>query len=153
LNDELDDFSAKPGAPNRYGLLGGEANAPEPGRRPLSSMSPTMVFKDGALMLVTGAAGGSRIISIVLQIILNVLDHGMNVAEAEEAPRVHHQWRPDELRVERGVSPDTVRLLETFGHKVVLRAAMGSAYSIVRKDGVLTGAADPRHRGTAAIGY
>ncbi len=153
LNDELDDFSSKPGAPNRYGLLGGDANAPAPGKRPLSSMSPTMVFKDGALELVTGAAGGSRIISIVLQIILDTIDHDLNVAEAEEAPRVHHQWQPDELRVERGISPDTTRLLESFGHKVVVREAMGSAYTITRKDGVLTGSADPRHRGTSAVGY
>jgi gamma-glutamyltranspeptidase/glutathione hydrolase len=153
LNDELDDFSAKPGAANIYGLLGSEANAPGPGKRPLSSMSPTMVFKDGQLELVTGAAGGARIISIVLQIILDAVDHGLNVAEAEEAPRMHHQWRPDELRVERGLSMDTIRLLEAKGHKVVVREAMGSAYTIMRKDGLLTGAADPRHRGTLALGY
>ncbi len=153
LNDELDDFSAKPGAPNRFGLLGGDANAPAPAKRPLSSMSPTMVFKDGMLELVTGGAGGSRIISIVLQIILDTIDHGLNVAEAEEAPRIHHQWQPDELRVERGISPDTIRLLEALGHRVVVREAMGSAYTIARKDGVLTGAADPRHRGTTAVGY
>ncbi len=153
LNDELDDFSAKAGAPNRFGLLGGDANAPAPAKRPLSSMSPTMVFKDGTLELVTGGAGGSRIISVVLQIILDTIDHGLNVAEAEEVPRVHHQWQPDELRVERGISLDTIRRLEAFGHKVVVREAMGSAYTIARKDGLLTGAADPRHRGTNAVGY
>jgi gamma-glutamyltranspeptidase/glutathione hydrolase len=153
LNDELDDFSAKPGAANLYGLVGSDANAPGPGKRPLSSMSPTMVFKDGDLELVTGGAGGARIISIVLQMILDTVDHGMNVAEAEEAPRIHDQWRPDELRVERGLSKDTLRLLEAKGHNVVVREAMGSAYTIARRDGVLTGAADPRHRGTLALGY
>ncbi|XCP53975.1 gamma-glutamyltransferase [Methylocystis echinoides] len=153
LNVELDDFSAKPGAPNNYGLLGGDANAPAPAKRPLSSMSPTMVFKDGMLELVTGGAGGSRIISIVLQIILDTVDHGLNVAEAAQAPRVHHQWQPDELRIERGVSPDTIRILEAFGHRVVVREAIGSAYTIARKDGLLTGAADPRHRGALAEGY
>ena len=153
LNDELDDFAAKASAANVYGLIGGDANAPGPGKRPASSMSPTMVFKDGELELVTGGAGGPRIISIVLQIILDILDHGLNVAEAEEAPRIHHQWRPDELRVERGLSEDTIRLLEAKGQKVVLREPMGSAYTIARKDGVLTGASDPRHRGTLAVGY
>jgi gamma-glutamyltranspeptidase/glutathione hydrolase len=153
LNDELDDFSAKPSTANVYGLLGSDANAPGPGKRPLSSMSPTMVFKDGELELVTGGAGGARIISIVLQMILDAVDHGLNVAEAEEAPRIHHQWQPDELRVERGLSKDTLRLLEAKGHKVVVREAMGSAYTIARRDGVLTGAADPRHRGTLALGY
>ncbi len=153
LNDELDDFSAKPSAANVYGLLGGDANAPAPGKRPLSSMSPTMVFKDGELELVTGAAGGSRIISVVLQIVLDTIDHGLNVAEAEEAPRVHHQWLPDELRIERGLSKDTIRLLEAMGHKVVLREPMGSAYTIARKGGMLMGASDPRHRGTLAVGY
>ena len=153
LNDELDDFTARAGDANLYGLVGGEANLPGPGKRPLSSMSPTMVFKDGDLELVTGAAGGSRIISIVLQIILNTVDHGLNVAEAEEAPRIHHQWLPDELRVERGLSKDTLRLLEAKGHKVVLREPMGSANSIARKNGDLMGASDPRHRGSLALGF
>ena len=153
LNNELDDFAAKPGAANAYGLLGDDANAPGPNKRPLSSMSPTIVFKDGEVELVTGSPGGSRIITTVLQIILNVIDHGLNVAEAEDAPRVHDQWQPDELRVERGLSIDTIRLLEAMGHKVVVREAMGSANTIARKDGVLTGASDPRQRGTLAVGY
>jgi gamma-glutamyltranspeptidase / glutathione hydrolase len=153
LNNELDDFSARPGAANAYGLLGGDANAPGPNKRPLSSMSPTMVFRDGELELVTGSPGGSRIITTVLQIILDVIDHGLNVAEAEDAPRVHDQWQPDELRVERGLSVDTIRLLTAMGHKVVVRESMGSANSIARKDGVLTGASDPRQRGTLALGY
>ncbi len=153
LNNELDDFAAKRGAANAYGLLGDDANAPGPNKRPLSSMSPTIVFKDGEVELVTGSPGGSRIITTVLQIIINVIDHGLNVAEAEDAPRVHDQWQPDELRVERGLSIDTIRLLEAMGHKVVVREAMGSANTIARKDGVLTGASDPRQRGTLAVGY
>lgn len=153
LNNELDDFAAAPGAANAYGLTGGEANAPGPGRRPLSSMTPTLVFKDGALELVTGSPGGSRIITIVLQMISNIVDHGLNVAEATVAPRVHHQWLPDELQVERGLSPDTIRLLEAKGHRVVERNAFGSAQSIHRVDGLWQGAADTRQRGGAALGY
>ncbi len=154
LNNELDDFSAKLGAANAYGLLGGDANAPGPNKRPLSSMSPTLVFKDGQIELVTGSPGGARIITTVLQIILDVIDHGLNVAEAEEAPRVHDQGFPDELRIERGLSPDTVRLLQGMGYAVVVREAMGSANTIARSsDGVLTGASDPRQRGTLAVGY
>jgi gamma-glutamyltranspeptidase/glutathione hydrolase len=154
LNNELDDFAAKPGAANVYGLLGGDANAPGPMKRPLSSMSPTLVFKDGKLVMATGSPGGSRIITVVLQVIVNVIDHGLNVAEAENAPRAHDQWFPDELRVERGISPDTTRLLEAMGHKVVLSPSMGSANTIVRApDGELTGASDLRQRGTLAVGY
>ena len=102
LNNELDDFSAKPGVANAYGLIGGAANAVEPSKRPLSSMSPTIVLKDGKPFLVTGSPGGSRIITTTLQVIMNVIDHGMNIAEATFAPRIHHQWLPDELRVEQG---------------------------------------------------
>jgi gamma-glutamyltranspeptidase/glutathione hydrolase len=154
LNNELDDFAAKPGAANAFGLLGGDANAPGAGKRPLSSMSPTLVFKDGELELATGSPGGSTIITTVLQIVSNVIDHGLNVAEAENAPRVHDQLYPDELRIERGISPDTIRLLEAMGHKVVVRAAIGSANSIARtEDGVLMGASDLRQRGTLAVGY
>jgi gamma-glutamyltranspeptidase/glutathione hydrolase len=154
LNNELDDFAAKPGASNAFGLMGGDANAPEGNKRPLSSMTPTLVFKDGDLELATGSPGGSRIITTVLQVVVNVIDHGLNVAEATNAPRVHDQLYPDELRIERGISPDTIRLLEAMGHKVVVRESIGSANSIARtKDGVLTGASDPRQRGTLAVGY
>ena len=154
LNNELDDFAAKPGAANVYGLLGGDANAPGPMKRPLSSMSPTLVFKDGKLMMATGSPGGSRIITVVLQVIVNVIDHGLNVAEAQNAPRAHDQLFPDEFRIERGISPDTIRLLEAMGHKVVLSPSMGSANTIVRApDGELTGASDLRQRGTLAVGY
>jgi gamma-glutamyltranspeptidase/glutathione hydrolase len=123
-------------------------------KRPLSSMSPTLVLKGGKLVIATGSPGGSTIISTVSQIILNVIDHGLNVAEAENAPRAHDQLWPDELRIERGMSPDTILLLEAMGHKVVLRNAMGSANTIVRTpDGELEGASDLRQRGTLAIGY
>ncbi|VTZ24652.1 gamma-glutamyltranspeptidase [Methylocella tundrae] len=153
LNNELDDFAAKPGAPNAFGLLGGEANAPAPRRRPLSSMAPTMLFRDGELELVTGSPGGSRIITIVTEIISDVVDFKMNIAEATAAPRIHHQGVPDELEVERGVSIDTIRLLEALGQNVATRGAWGSAESILRAKGLLMGAADPRQRGTLAVGY
>ncbi|HEX3496631.1 MAG TPA: gamma-glutamyltransferase [Methylocella sp.] len=153
LNNELDDFAAKPGAKNAYGLTGGAANAPGPRKRPLSSMAPTLVFRDGELELVTGSPGGSRIITIVTEIILDIVDFGMNIAEATEAVRIHHQWLPDELQVERGLNPDTIRLLEALGHNVAAHAAWGSAQSIFRENGVLMGAADPRQRGTLATGY
>ncbi|MEJ0096029.1 MAG: gamma-glutamyltransferase [Methylocella sp.] len=153
LNNELDDFSAKPGAPYAFGLLGGVANAPASRKRPLSSMAPTMMFRDGELELVTGAAGGSRIITIVTQIILDLVDFHMNPAEATAAERVHHQGAPDILQAERGISIDTIRLLEVLGHKVVQLDAWGSAQSILRANGVLMGAADSRQRGTLATGY
>jgi gamma-glutamyltranspeptidase / glutathione hydrolase len=152
LNNELDDFAAKPGVPNAYGLVGGDANAPGAGKRPLSSMSPTMVFKDGRLLLLTGSPGGSRIITTVLQVVMNVIDHGMNVAEATEAPRVHHQWLPDELRVERGLSIDTIRVLQSRGHKVEVRQAMGSTHSIMMTKQGFEGASDQRQAGTLTAG-
>lgn len=153
LNNELDDFSAKPGAPNAYGLIGGTANAVEGGKRPLSSMSPTLVFKDGDLFLVTGSPGGSRIITTTLQVILNVIDHQMNIAEATAAPRVHHQWFPDEIRIEEGLSPDTIRLLEARGHKVEVKNVMGSTQSIMKVGGLLAGASDPRRQGALTAGH
>jgi gamma-glutamyltranspeptidase/glutathione hydrolase len=153
LNNELDDFSAKPGVPNAYGLIGGEANAVEPDKRPLSSMSPTIVLKDGRPFLVTGSPGGSRIITTTLQIVMNVIDHGMNVAEATYAPRVHHQWLPDELRIEEGLSPDTIRLLEEKGHHVALKDAMGSTQSIMVTEDGLFGSSDPRRPGSLTLGY
>jgi gamma-glutamyltranspeptidase / glutathione hydrolase len=153
LNNELDDFAAKPGAPNAFGLVGGAANAPGSNKRPLSSMAPTMVFRDGRVVLVTGTHGGSRIITTVLQVILNVIDHDMNIAEAVAAPRIHHQWLPDEVVAERGLSPDTIRLLEARGHRIVVGRTFGSANSILATPDGLTGAADPRQRGTLAEGY
>ncbi|MFN3890100.1 MAG: gamma-glutamyltransferase [Beijerinckiaceae bacterium] len=153
LNNELDDFAARRDAFNAYGMLGGDANAPGPRKRPLSSMSPTILLKDGQVELVTGSPGGSRIITIVLQTILDVIEHEMNPAEAASAPRIHHQWQPDELRVERGVSIDTIRLLEGKGHKVRVQPTIGSVQTIYRSNGWLMGASDPRQRGGAALGY
>ena len=154
MNNEMDDFSAKPGGPNVYGLVGGDANAVGPKKRPLSSMSPTIVVKDGKTWLVTGSPGGSRIITTVLQMVVNTVDFGMNVAEATNAPRFHHQWLPDELRVEKGFSPDTLKLLEGKGQKVVLKEAMGSTQSImVGPDGTLYGASDPRSPDDLTAGY
>jgi gamma-glutamyltranspeptidase/glutathione hydrolase len=156
LNNEMDDFSAKPGVPNAYGLIGGEANAVKPGKRPLSSMSPTIVLKDGKPFLVTGSPGGSRIITTTLQVISNMIDHGMNVAEATHAARIHHQWLPDEIRVEDGdLSRDTVAALEAKGHTIAVKSVMGSTQSIhVDTDkGLLLGASDPRRTGSATVGY
>jgi gamma-glutamyltranspeptidase / glutathione hydrolase len=153
LNNELDDFAAKPGAPNAFGLVGSDANAPGPGKRPLSSMSPTIVFRDGRVFLVTGTHGGSRIITMVTQVILNVIDHQMNIAEAVAAPRIHHQWLPERVDAESGLSPDTIRLLEARGHKIVVGRTFGSANSIMVTPEGLAGAADPRQRGTLAKGY
>ena len=149
----MDDFSAKPGTPNAYGLIGGAANAIEPGKRPLSSMTPTLVFKNGKPWLVTGSPGGSRIITTVLQIVLNTVDHGMNVAAATAAPRVHHQWLPDELRVEPGLSADTVDRLERRGHTVAVKSVMGSTQSVMVSEHGLLGASDPRRPGALTAGY
>ena len=118
LNNEMDDFAAKPGEPNLFGLVQGEANAIQPGKRPLSSMAPTIVLKDGKLYMVLGAPGGSRIINGVLEVFLNVADFGMNVQDAVDWPRFHHQWKPDKLYLERGISPDTAAILRTMGHDV-----------------------------------
>jgi len=153
LNNEMDDFSAKPGVPNAYGLIGGEANAVAAGKRPLSSMTPTIVLKNGKPFLATGSPGGSRIITTTLQIILNVIDHQMNIAAATAAPRVHHQWLPDELRVEPGISPDTLDLLRSRGHRIVEKNAMGSTQTVMRIDAGFLGAADPRRPGALASGY
>jgi len=153
LNNELDDFAAKAGVPNAFGLVGGDANAPAPRKRPLSSMSPTILLDQGRVVMVTGSPGGSRIISTVLNVITNIVDHKMGVVEAVSATRLHHQWLPDELRVERGLSPDTARLLEAKGHKIVVGAASGSAHTILVTLRGLEGAADQRQRGTLASGY
>lgn len=153
LNNEMDDFSAKSGVANAYGLIGGAANAIEPAKRPLSSMTPTILFKDGRPVLATGSPGGSRIITTVLQVIMNLVDHGMNVAAATAAPRIHHQWLPDELRVEQGLSPDTVQALTALGHKVVVKNAMGSTQSIRRDAQGFFGASDPRRPGALTLGY
>jgi gamma-glutamyltranspeptidase/glutathione hydrolase len=152
LNNELDDFTAAPGASNAFGLVGFEANLPSPGKRPLSSMSPTIVLKDGAPVLVTGSPGGSRIISTVLQVIVNVLDYHMDVAAAVAAPRLHHQWLPDEVKIEHGFSDDTLTGLKAGGHRLVEGMGYSSANSIAVTPGGLLGAPDPRTRGAEAAG-
>jgi gamma-glutamyltranspeptidase/glutathione hydrolase len=152
LNNEMDDFSAKPGAPNAFGLLGGSANAIEPGKRPLSSMTPVIVLIDGQPWLATGTPGGARIITTVLQILLNSIDFKMNIAEALSMPRVHHQWMPDYLRIERGISPDTIRLLKDKGHDVRVMPTMGRVQSVQQQGRVFYGASDPRNPDGAAIG-
>ncbi len=152
LNNEMDDFSAKLGVPNAYGLIGGTANAIEPQKRMLSSMSPTIVLKDGKPFIVTGSPGGSRIITTTLQVIMNVIDHNLNIQEATNAVRVHHQWLPDEIRVEKGLSLDTIKLLTEMGHKVVVKNTMGAAASILIDQNTLYGSNDPRRQGLA-LGY
>lgn len=153
LNNEMSDFAAKPGTPDAFGLIGGESNKIEPGKRPLSSMTPSMVFKDGKPFLVTGSPGGSRIITAVLQVILNSIVYEMNVAEASHAPRIHHQWYPETLYVEKDINPDTRALLEALGHKLTERTAIGSTQSIMIKDGLLYGASDPRRPDARTKGY
>ena len=157
LNNEMDDFAAKPGEANMFGLVQGEANAIQPLKRPLSSMTPTIVLKDGELCLVVGAPGGSRIISGVTQVVLYVLDFGMNVQQAIDQPRLHHQWMPDKLYLERGFSPDTKALLEQRGHKVEETGGVASVEAIMVEKTVdgkrwLAGAQNGRSAGKAA-GY
>ncbi|MEM6457079.1 MAG: gamma-glutamyltransferase, partial [Acidobacteriota bacterium] len=155
LNNQMDDFAAKPGVPNGYGLLGGAANAVEAGKRPLSSMTPTIVLKDDAPFLLTGSPGGSRIITTVLQILINVIDHDMTIAEATYAPRMHHQWLPDHIRIEpRGFSPDTLRLLMAMGHTIEISDVMGSTQSILRQDdGTWHGCSDARRPDALTRGH
>ncbi len=149
LNNEMDDFSAKPGVPNMFKLIQGEANAIQPGKRPLSSMTPTILLRDGKPFLVVGGPGGSKIISSVLQVILNVVDFGMNAQDAVDAPRFHHQWQPDVLAIEKGFSPDTVRILESLGHKVESTTSVARIEAIVIDNGLLQGGADGRGYGKA----
>ncbi len=152
LNNELDDFTAAPGASNAFGLVGFEANLPGPGKRPLSSMSPTIVLKDGKPVLVTGSPGGSRIISTVLQVIVNVLDYQMDVRQAVAAPRLHHQWMPDEVRIEKGFSDAVLADLRARGHKIEEPMGRTSANSILVTADGLVGAPDPRSKGATAAG-
>jgi gamma-glutamyltranspeptidase/glutathione hydrolase len=153
LNNEMDDFVAKPGVPNAFGLLGGEANSIAAGKRPLSSMTPTIVLDNGKPWFATGSPGGSRIITSVLQMIVNMIDHEMNLAEATAAPRMHHQWWPDVLQLESGFSPDTVRLLRARGHEIrEAQSSMGSLQSVEYRDGVYRGASDPRRPNAASRG-
>jgi gamma-glutamyltranspeptidase/glutathione hydrolase len=156
LNNEMDDFSAKPGASNMFGLLQGESNSIQPGKRPLSSMTPTILARDGKLFMILGAPGGSHIITAVLETVLNVVDFGMNAQDAVDAPRFHHQWMPDRLSLERGFSPDTIALLRARGHQIDEAGPHAGVAAvvedIVNQEGWLQGAADGRRPGKAA-GY
>lgn len=152
LNNEMDDFSSAPGVPNAYGLVGGEANSIQPGKIPLSSMTPTIVLRDGKVRLLVGAPGGATIITSVLQVILHVVDHRMRVDRAVAQPRIHHQWLPDRLFVEPGaLDRQTTRAMRTKGHKIDRsRESWGNATAIqIMEDGTRIGAADPRHVGAA----
>ena len=153
LNNEMDDFSAKPGVPNAYGVIGGDANAVAAGKRPLSSMTPTFVLKDGKPWLVTGSPGGPRIITTVLEQIVNGIDFGMNPAEAASQLRFHHQWTPDELRIEKGFSPDTIKLLRDKGQNVVIKPTMGRTQTIQVQGSELWGYSDPRNPDGKTLGY
>jgi gamma-glutamyltranspeptidase/glutathione hydrolase len=153
LNNELDDFTAKPGASNAFGLVGYGANLPGPNKRPLSSMTPTIVLKDGKPALITGTPGGSRIITAVLQIITNVIDFHMPIAEAVSAPRLHEQWQPDQVLVEPGFDPAVLAALKARGHNIVPTQPHTEAQSIAVTPQGYVGAADPRTRGALAAGY
>lgn len=156
MNDEMDDFAARPGRPNLFGLVQGERNKVEGGKRPLSSMTPTIVLrKDGSLWFALGARGGPRIISAVMQTVINVIDHDLNIQQAIDAPRIHQQWLPDEILFEPySMSPDTLNVMRSFGHKFAERPGyVASATGImIDKDGVRLGAIDSRSDGVA-IGY
>jgi gamma-glutamyltranspeptidase/glutathione hydrolase len=155
LNDEMDDFTSKPGVPNGYGLIQSEANAIAPGKRPLSAMAPTIVLKNGKLLLVLGSPGGPRIISTVANILMGVVDYGLDIKQAVNAPRFHHQWQPDQIFVESvGFSPDTIKLLESRGHKVKVQGywSDGECIAVDPKSGDRLGASDGRGNGRA-VGY
>jgi gamma-glutamyltranspeptidase/glutathione hydrolase len=156
LNNEMDDFASKPGEPNLFGLIQGEANAIQPGKRPLSSMTPTILLHDGKLFMLAGAPGGSRIINGVLEVILNVVDFHMNAQDAVDWPRFHHQWMPDKLYLERGISPDTIALLKGMGYNVEssekTSVVIARTEAIVDDKNWLQGGSDGRGAGKAA-GY
>ena len=148
-----DDFSVKAGVPNAFGLVGGGANAVAAKKRPLSSMTPTMVLKDGKPFLITGSPGGSRIITTTLQIIVNMIDHQLNPAEATIAPRFHHQLEPDITRLERGFNADTLDILKSKGHKFVIGRSMGRTQTIKVTPEGFEAFADPRNPDGRALGY
>ena len=153
MNNEMDDFSSKPNAPNSYGLIGRDANEIQPGKRMLSSMTPTIVTKGGDLLMITGSPGGSTIINTVLEVVVNVLDHGMNAEQAVTSPRFHHQWLPDNVRYETGAfTAEAAEALKAMGHKGLSGSGfgIGDANTIVRKNGVLEGVSDPRNVGGVA---
>ncbi len=151
MNNTMDDFSAKPGSPNSYGLVGGEANAIAAKKRPLSSMTPTIVLKDGRPYIATGTPGGSKIITTVFQQLVNTLLYNMNIVEATNAPRIHHQWMPDILLVEEDIPTDTLDILKKRGYTIEVSKSLGSLQSIMLENGIFLGAADPRRPGALAV--
>ena len=152
LNNEMDDFAAAPGIPNQFGLLGGEANKIEPYKRPLSSMTPSIVFLDEKPFLITGSPGGSRIISTVLQMILNVVEFNMEVSDATIQPRIHHQWKPDVLGIEAGLNPEVINLLNTTNQDIYIHSPGTSLESIVLKNNYHYGFGDTRRPDSLALG-
>ncbi len=154
LNNQMDDFAAQPGVPNFFGLVGAEANSVAPGKRPLSSMSPTIIVKEGKPILAVGAAGGPTIISQTLLTLINVLDHGMSLEEALARPRWHHQWMPDQLTIEKSADAELTASLKSRGHKVVVTDSIGATQAVGRSaDGSLTAAHDPRVKTGSAISF
>jgi gamma-glutamyltranspeptidase/glutathione hydrolase len=155
LNNEMDDFASQPGTPNLFGLVQGEANSIAPNKRPVSSMAPTILLRDGKLFMTVGAPGGGRIPTAVLQVILNVIDFGMNIQDAVDAPRIHHQWKPDRISIERTISPDTVALLKAKGHDVDYNpgVVLAQVAAILNDAGWLQGASDGRTAAGKAVGY
>ena len=148
MNNEMDDFSVKPGVPNMYGLTGGEANAIEPGKRMLSSMTPTIILREGEPLLVLGSPGGSTIITTVAQVIMNIIDFGMEPLEAVAAPRYHHQWSPDMVYFEAGAfTENEMEGLRKRGHKMKERSLIGDVQLIMKDGKNLTGVSDPRRGG------
>jgi gamma-glutamyltranspeptidase / glutathione hydrolase len=152
LNNEMDDFTAAPGAANMFGLVQGKVNMIAPRKRPLSSMTPTIVLRGAKLHAVLGSPGGSRIITTVLQVFLNMADFNMRLQDAVNWPRFHHQWKPDTRRMEPGFAPDALRLLRARGHAIEPVRSIGEVSAIAREDDLLAGAADPRAEGKAS-GY
>jgi gamma-glutamyltranspeptidase/glutathione hydrolase len=154
LNDEMDDFAAKQGVPNTYGLIQGPANAIGPGKRPLSAMTPTIVLKDGKLFLILGSPGGPTIISTVANVLIGVVDFSLDIQAAVNAPRFHHQWLPDQILVEDHLSPDTMNVLRSRGHKLTVRHFWGDGECVMidPTTGERLGASDGRNNGKA-VGY
>jgi gamma-glutamyltranspeptidase/glutathione hydrolase len=155
MNNNMGNFTLRADIPDAFGLMGSENNLIRPNRRPVSSMSPVFVSKDGKPFLITGTPGGSKIISANMQMVLNVLEYGMNIADAAVAPRIHHQWQPDVLEIESGISPDTVSLLIKKGQNINFSkrsAGMGSLQSVMWENGLFYGYSDPRRPGAQAVG-
>ncbi|MDG1020856.1 MAG: gamma-glutamyltransferase [Emcibacteraceae bacterium] len=155
MNNNMGNFTLRPDIPDAFGLLGSENNMINAFRRPVSSMSPVLVSKDGNPYFMTGSPGGSKIISANMQMVLNVLEYGMNIGDAAVVPRIHHQWYPEELLLESGISPDTIKLLRKKGHKINFTrnsSVMGSLQTVMSKDGQFYGYSDPRRPGAGAVG-